>query len=189
MLRLDQKRREFPALPLPTADRKRPERAAVIALPSRDEVSPLRLSAFDEILTRQFERSLDRLRAAAEEQYVADAVRRVRDKIIRQLLGNLRGEEARMRVGELVDLPAQGFAEHHAYLKVRDRQSYAFALVSVAAALTSSDEATGSPEEMYSRTSAADPVGDIERPRGGQNNHGSERGNGAVSDGRESAGH
>jgi xanthine dehydrogenase YagS FAD-binding subunit len=34
-----------------------------------------------------------------------------------------------------VDLPAQGFPEHHAYLKVRDRASYAFALVSVAAAL------------------------------------------------------
>jgi xanthine dehydrogenase YagS FAD-binding subunit len=34
-----------------------------------------------------------------------------------------------------VDLPANGFAEHNAYLKVRDRASYAFALVSVAAAL------------------------------------------------------
>jgi xanthine dehydrogenase YagS FAD-binding subunit len=34
-----------------------------------------------------------------------------------------------------VDLPPRGFAEHHAYLKVRDRASYAFALVSVAAAL------------------------------------------------------
>jgi xanthine dehydrogenase YagS FAD-binding subunit len=34
-----------------------------------------------------------------------------------------------------VDLPAKGFAENHAYLKVRDRASYAFALVSVAAAL------------------------------------------------------
>lgn len=34
-----------------------------------------------------------------------------------------------------VDLPAEGFAEHHSYLKVRDRTSYAFALVSVAAAL------------------------------------------------------
>jgi xanthine dehydrogenase YagS FAD-binding subunit len=34
-----------------------------------------------------------------------------------------------------VDLPARGFAEHHAYLKVRDRASYAFALVSVAAAV------------------------------------------------------
>jgi xanthine dehydrogenase YagS FAD-binding subunit len=34
-----------------------------------------------------------------------------------------------------IDLPAKGFAEHYAYLKVRDRKSYAFALVSVAAAL------------------------------------------------------
>jgi xanthine dehydrogenase YagS FAD-binding subunit len=34
-----------------------------------------------------------------------------------------------------VDLPAKGFAGHYEYLKVRDRTSYAFALVSVAAAL------------------------------------------------------
>jgi len=34
-----------------------------------------------------------------------------------------------------VDLPARGFADHYAYVKVRDRASYAFALVSVAAAL------------------------------------------------------
>jgi xanthine dehydrogenase YagS FAD-binding subunit len=34
-----------------------------------------------------------------------------------------------------IDLPARGFAEHHTYLKVRERTSYAFALVSVAAAL------------------------------------------------------
>lgn len=34
-----------------------------------------------------------------------------------------------------VALPARGFADHHAYLKVRERASYAFALVSVAAAL------------------------------------------------------
>ncbi|WZP00749.1 xanthine dehydrogenase family protein subunit M [Isosphaeraceae bacterium EP7] len=34
-----------------------------------------------------------------------------------------------------VDLPALGFAKNYAYVKVRDRSSYAFALVSVAAAL------------------------------------------------------
>jgi xanthine dehydrogenase YagS FAD-binding subunit len=34
-----------------------------------------------------------------------------------------------------IELPAEGFAQHHAYLKIRDRASYAFALVSVAAAL------------------------------------------------------
>jgi xanthine dehydrogenase YagS FAD-binding subunit len=44
---------------------------------------------------------------------------------------NLRGEE----IIAAIDLPPRGFAEHHAYLKVRDRTSFAFALVSVAAAL------------------------------------------------------
>jgi xanthine dehydrogenase YagS FAD-binding subunit len=34
-----------------------------------------------------------------------------------------------------IELPAQGFAENYSYLKIRDRLSYAFALVSVAAAL------------------------------------------------------
>jgi xanthine dehydrogenase YagS FAD-binding subunit len=34
-----------------------------------------------------------------------------------------------------VELPAQGFARHHSYLKIRDRASYAFALVSVAVGL------------------------------------------------------
>jgi xanthine dehydrogenase YagS FAD-binding subunit len=34
-----------------------------------------------------------------------------------------------------IDLPARGFANHHTYIKIRDRASYAFALVSVAAAL------------------------------------------------------
>ena len=34
-----------------------------------------------------------------------------------------------------IDLPEKGFADNYAYLKVRDRASYAFALVSVAAAL------------------------------------------------------
>jgi xanthine dehydrogenase YagS FAD-binding subunit len=39
-----------------------------------------------------------------------------------------------------VDLPDKGFAEHHTYLKVRERTSYAFALVSVAAALAMDGE-------------------------------------------------
>jgi xanthine dehydrogenase YagS FAD-binding subunit len=34
-----------------------------------------------------------------------------------------------------VDLPARGFDRHHSYIKVRERASYAFALVSVAAGL------------------------------------------------------
>ena len=34
-----------------------------------------------------------------------------------------------------IDLPEEGFADHYSYLKLRDRHSYAFALVSVATAL------------------------------------------------------
>ena len=44
-----------------------------------------------------------------------------------------------LRPGELVtaiDLPCEGFATNYTYLKLRDRRSYAFALVSVAVGLT-----------------------------------------------------
>ena len=34
-----------------------------------------------------------------------------------------------------IELPANGFAANYTYLKIRDRLSYAFALVSIAAAL------------------------------------------------------
>ena len=47
--------------------------------------------------------------------------------------------DSTLATGEIitsVDLPAVGFAGHSAYVKVRDRQSYAFALISVAAGLT-----------------------------------------------------
>ena len=49
---------------------------------------------------------------------------------------NLRADEIILSI----DLPPKGFADHHAYLKVRDRKSYAFALVSVAAALEMSGD-------------------------------------------------
>ena len=42
-----------------------------------------------------------------------------------------------------IELPAAGFAEHSNYLKIRDRASYAFALVSVAAALEITDGVIG----------------------------------------------
>ncbi len=58
----------------------------------------------------------------------------------------LPGEEAwrdnELLPGELVtgiDLPAEDFSSHFSYLKLRDRTSYAFALVSVAAALRFGD--------------------------------------------------
>ena len=55
-----------------------------------------------------------------------------------RLPGDTPDIDTNLQAGEIitsVDLPAKGFAEHHAYIKVRDRASYAFALVSVAAAL------------------------------------------------------
>jgi xanthine dehydrogenase YagS FAD-binding subunit len=48
-----------------------------------------------------------------------------------QLDSNLHSDE----IITAIMLPPQGFATHYSYLKIRDRLSYAFALVSVAAAL------------------------------------------------------
>jgi xanthine dehydrogenase YagS FAD-binding subunit len=55
-----------------------------------------------------------------------------------RLPGDMPQVDTNLQPGELItaiDLPAKGFADHYMYLKVRDRQSYAFALVSVAAVL------------------------------------------------------
>lgn len=55
-----------------------------------------------------------------------------------RLPGDSPQTDTTLRPGEIItsiDLPPKGFAGHYAYLKVRDRASYAFALVSVAAAL------------------------------------------------------
>ena len=55
-----------------------------------------------------------------------------------RLPGDTPQKDTTLEAGELivaVDLPPSNFADHACYLKVRDRASYAFALVSVAAAL------------------------------------------------------
>jgi xanthine dehydrogenase YagS FAD-binding subunit len=48
-----------------------------------------------------------------------------------QIDTNLRSDE----IVTAIELPARGFADHYTYLKIRDRLSYAFALVSVAVGL------------------------------------------------------
>ena len=73
----------------------------MVALAPRDQIAALRLAALDEILARQLERRLDRLRSAADEEDVVEPRRRVRDEVVGELLGGLRGEEARVRVFEL----------------------------------------------------------------------------------------
>jgi xanthine dehydrogenase YagS FAD-binding subunit len=55
-----------------------------------------------------------------------------------RLPGDTPEQDNNLQHGELItaiDLPAKGFANHYSYLKLRDRHSYAFALVSVATAL------------------------------------------------------
>ena len=55
-----------------------------------------------------------------------------------RLPGDAPETDTTLKPGEIVvsvDLPEQGFADHFTYLKLRDRLSYAFALVSVAAGL------------------------------------------------------
>jgi xanthine dehydrogenase YagS FAD-binding subunit len=49
-----------------------------------------------------------------------------------QLDTNLKPDE----IITAIDLPAEGFTAHYTYIKIRDRLSYAFALVSIAAGLT-----------------------------------------------------
>ena len=64
--------------------------------------------------------------------------RAIRFEDFHRLPGDTPHVDTTKRADELitaVDLPVEGFAAHHAYVKVRDRASYAFALVSVAAAL------------------------------------------------------
>jgi xanthine dehydrogenase YagS FAD-binding subunit len=59
-----------------------------------------------------------------------------------RLPGDTPDLDANLRADEIVtavELPSKSFAEHYTYLKIRDRLSYAFALVSVAAALEFDD--------------------------------------------------
>src|SRR6185437_12830668 len=68
------------APPRIAADRERAERVAVIALAAGDEVPALRLADLQEVLPRQLERRLDRLRTTADEIDPLDARRRALDQ-------------------------------------------------------------------------------------------------------------
>ena len=104
VLHVDQQRRELLPSPGVAADRERAERVAVVALPPPDEDAALGLPDLDEILARHLERRLDRLGAAAHEVRMARAGGRGTDELIGERFGGLRGEEARVRVREPVDL-------------------------------------------------------------------------------------
>jgi hypothetical protein len=80
----------------------------VVALAARDEQRALRLAALDEVLARQLERGLHRLRSARHQVDPADAGRRLRHQAVGQLLRHLGGEESRVGVGAAVDLRMHG---------------------------------------------------------------------------------
>src|SRR5262249_57420527 len=79
---------------------------AVVARAARDQIAALRLATFDEILARQLECRLDRLRSAADVEDVIEPHWRTRDEVVGKLLGGLRCEEARVRVFKMVELRA-----------------------------------------------------------------------------------
>lgn len=64
--------------------------------------------------------------------------RQIKFEDFHRLPGDAPHIDTNLRADEIItsiDLPEKGFAKHHAYLKLRDRASYAFALVSVAVGL------------------------------------------------------
>ena len=89
------------------ADRQRAQRVAVVAHPARDEVRARRLAALDDVLPRELQRDLHRLRSAADERDAAgaEARRRVPDEPFREGFRRRVREERRVRVLELRRLP------------------------------------------------------------------------------------
>ncbi len=76
----------------------------------------------------------------------ARGTRRIAIEDFHRLPGATPERDTSLEPGELVvaiELPAEGFAERFEFLKVRDRASFAFALVSVAAALELHDRVVG----------------------------------------------
>ncbi len=106
VLDVDKERSELAPARLIAADRERAQRVAVVALPPRDERRALRLPDLDEILARHLQRRLDRLRAPAHEIRMARPGRRRPDQAVGEFLGDPRGEEAGVRIGEPVRLRA-----------------------------------------------------------------------------------
>ena len=75
----------------------------------------------------------------------ANGLRRIPMADFHRLPGDEPQLDNTLQPGELItaiELPPNGYGRHYTYLKLRDRQSYAFALVSVAAALDIAEDGT-----------------------------------------------
>lgn len=94
----------------------------MIALPARDEDVSLRFTAIHPMLSRQFDRRLDRLGPTGKEQYALEA--RAFDESGRQRFGGTTREERRMRERHLARLaPDSGNDAFFAVAEDRDRRS------------------------------------------------------------------
>src|SRR5690606_614719 len=93
VMALEEHRGELLPAPQVAADSQRSQSIAVIALPARDEMPALRLSALDEILARHLERRLDGLGATGNEIDVREPRGSMLDQVIRKPLGHIRREE------------------------------------------------------------------------------------------------
>ena len=73
----DEQRRELRSAQRVAAHRQRPQRVAVITLPPGNEMAPLRLPDFDEILARELEGGLHRFGATRNEIHMRGTRRRI----------------------------------------------------------------------------------------------------------------
>jgi len=131
-LDVDQQRGERLAAPFVAPHGQRPKGIPVVALAPRDEQLAFGLPAFDDVLARQFQRRLHRLRSARHEVHALDAGRRVRHETVGQLLRHFGREERGVGVGALVDLAVHG-RDHVRMAMSERRHGRAAAGVEVAA--------------------------------------------------------
>ena len=108
VMRGHQQRQEGLPAPCVAANRQRTERVAVIALATRDEELALRLADLDEVLAREFQCGLDGFRATGDEVHVIEIARCCGGQACGELLGHIRREERRVRIGQRAHLLADG---------------------------------------------------------------------------------
>src|SRR5690606_320897 len=103
MMRFNQQRRERLAPQDVAARGQRAQRVAVIALPPRDQMPPLRLADFQEILPCQLEAGLYRLRTPGDEIDTAQIARRTTGEERGKVFSGFAGEEGGVREWHAVE--------------------------------------------------------------------------------------
>ena len=105
---LDEQRLKLGAAPGIAPDGQGAQGVAVVALPTGDEVPPLRLADLDKVLAGHFQGRFHRFAATADKVGVAHASRGVGHQVIGQGFGHLGGEKTGVGIGQAVDLLVHG---------------------------------------------------------------------------------